>query len=124
MRPLPARPCCYEMLLWPSRVSLMLLVPVRHAGRPKTQVPMAVAVGRADSYGLTDLAVQIRALSTAAWGEHKATNLVGRHPSLLEAQRKLLHFARAEAPVPDDVDVLDRGLEVRVDLGQSAGVLR
>jgi transcriptional regulator with PAS, ATPase and Fis domain len=65
----------------------------------KPGIPMAVALGRADSSGLTDLAVQIRALSAAAWGEHKATNLVGRHPSLLEAQRKLLQFARAEAPV-------------------------
>ena len=60
---------------------------------------MSVSGGARDLMGLTDLAVQIRALSSAAWGEQKAMNLVGRHPTLLEAQRKLLQFAHADAPV-------------------------
>src|SRR3954463_15759162 len=47
----------------------------------------------------TELARRIRLLALEQWGERRLTTLVGRHPSLVAALEKVMHFAQAEGPL-------------------------
>jgi transcriptional regulator with AAA-type ATPase domain len=47
----------------------------------------------------SDLARRIYDLSIERWGPQRGLSLIGRHPSMLELQTRLLHYARAETPV-------------------------
>lgn len=47
----------------------------------------------------TDLAIRIAELSTEQWGSQRRTVLIGRDPSMIEAQHRLLQFAQADSPL-------------------------
>ncbi|MEO8333630.1 MAG: sigma 54-interacting transcriptional regulator [bacterium] len=47
----------------------------------------------------TDLAIRIAELSTEQWGSQRGTVLIGRDPSMIEAQHRLLQFAQADSPL-------------------------
>ncbi len=47
----------------------------------------------------TELSKRIRSLAAEQWGERKATTFIGRHPSLVQALEKVMHYAQADAPV-------------------------
>jgi DNA-binding NtrC family response regulator len=52
-----------------------------------------------NSSDLLELAARVAQLSEERWGIRGRTVIVGRDPSLAEAQHKLLQFAQADAPV-------------------------
>jgi len=57
------------------------------------------ALGMPTAAEETELARRVRLLALEQWGERRPTTLIGRHPSLVSALEKIVHFAQAEGPV-------------------------
>jgi DNA-binding NtrC family response regulator len=53
----------------------------------------------ADARGQSELARRIFELSVEQWGAQRGLMIIGRHPSMIDVQTRLLHYARAETPV-------------------------
>ncbi|MBN2010844.1 sigma-54-dependent Fis family transcriptional regulator [candidate division KSB1 bacterium] len=50
-------------------------------------------------YLLDELAIRIHKLSEEIWGKDRAIMLIGKHPKLLETQRRLIRYAQCENPI-------------------------
>jgi transcriptional regulator with GAF, ATPase, and Fis domain len=57
------------------------------------------ALGMPTAMEETELGRRVRLLALEQWGERKPTTLIGRHPTLVSALEKIVHFAQADGPV-------------------------